>query len=69
VAACATLARRLGQEELALTLEGHGHRYSDVAWMSVLESSTLEGFRITPNLRSYWRLRSENRRGKSVEVF
>lgn len=69
VAACAALARRLDQEELAFTLEGHGQRYADVAWMSVLESSTLEGFRIAPNLRSYWRLRSENRRGKSVEVF
>jgi (p)ppGpp synthase/HD superfamily hydrolase len=69
VGACAALARSLGQEELAVTLEGHGQRYADVAWMSVLESSTLEGFRIAPNLRSYWRLRSENRRGKSVEVF
>ncbi len=69
VSACAALARSLGQEELAITLEGHGQRYANVAWMSVLESSTLEGFRIAPNLRSYWRLRSENRRGKSVEVF
>jgi hypothetical protein len=39
------------------------------AWIAQLESSTLEGFRIAPNLRSYWRLRRENRRGKSVEVF
>ena len=69
VGACAALARSLGQEGLAVTLEGHGQRYADVAWMSVLESSTLEGFRIAPNLRSYLRLRRENRRGKSVEVF
>lgn len=69
VAACADLARKLGREELAQTLEGHGRRYGDTAWMRAIESTSLEGFRIAPNVRSYLRMRREKRRGKSVEIF
>jgi (p)ppGpp synthase/HD superfamily hydrolase len=69
VAACVKLARELGREDLALTLEGHGRRYADSGWTDALVSKTLEGFRIAPNVRSYLRMRREKRRGKSVEIF
>jgi (p)ppGpp synthase/HD superfamily hydrolase len=69
VAACAALARSIGQSLLAETLEGHGQRYKDIAWIAELQVNKLEGFRVAPNLRAYYRLRRDNRRGKSVEVF
>lgn len=68
-AACAQLARNLGIEDLARVIEHHAARYRDVAWLEQLESSSLEGFRIAPNLRTCFRLFRDAWRGRSVDVF
>ena len=68
IAACAILARRLGRENLAATIEGYAGRYEDMAWAAPLQETKLEGFRIAPNLRTYLKLRRANLRGDSVEV-
>lgn len=66
VAACATLARYLGRENLAVTIEGYGARYETMA--APLQETKLIGFQITPNLRTYIKLRRHKLRGESVEV-
>lgn len=68
VAACATLARYLGRENLAVTIEGYGARYETMAWAAPLQETKLIGFQITPNLRTYLKLRRHKLRGESVEV-
>jgi len=68
VGACALLARRLGRESLAETMEGYGRSYEKMSWASGLSEAKLEGFRIAPNFRAYLRLRRANLRGESVEV-
>ena len=68
IAACATLARQLGREDLAVAIEAYRNRYEDMAWAAPLQETKLEGFRIVPNLRTYLKLRRANRRGESVEV-
>ncbi|RUT86433.1 MULTISPECIES: hypothetical protein [unclassified Mesorhizobium] len=68
VAACATLARYLGRENLAVTIEGYGARYETMAWAAPLQETKLIGFQITPNLRTYIKLRRHKLRGESVEV-
>lgn len=67
--ACAYLARQLGQEALAQTLEGHAQTYTDMAWTAELEAEQLEGFRIAPNMLTYIRLQRDSWRGKAVQVF
>ncbi|WP_254507776.1 DUF6817 domain-containing protein [Anatilimnocola floriformis] len=69
VAACAQLARQIGEEELAQTIEGHGRQYHDVEWLQALEMNECEGFRIAPNMISYFRLRRDSLRGNGVKVF
>ncbi|RVB73654.1 HD domain-containing protein [Mesorhizobium sp. M6A.T.Cr.TU.014.01.1.1] len=68
IAACATLARGLGREGLAATIEAYRDRYENMAWAAPLQETKLEGFRIAPNLRAYLKLRRANLRGGSVEV-
>jgi hypothetical protein len=68
VAACATLARRIGHEHLAETIEAHGRVYEQLRWIDDLGEKKLEGFRVAPNLRAYLRLRRDHRRGKGVDV-
>ncbi|PBB91654.1 hypothetical protein CK215_15410 [Mesorhizobium sp. WSM3864] len=68
VAACAILARQLGREDLAATIETYGGRDEALGWAAALEDVRLEGFRIAPNMRTYTKLRRENLRGGSVEV-
>ncbi|RUU06620.1 HD domain-containing protein [Mesorhizobium sp. USDA-HM6] len=68
VAACAALARQLGREDLAVTIEAYGSRYEALGWARALQDIKLEGFRIAPNMRTYIKLRRENLRGGSVEV-
>jgi (p)ppGpp synthase/HD superfamily hydrolase len=68
ITACAVLARRLGRESLAATIEAYGSRYETLGWAAALQDVRLEGFRIAPNLRTYFKLRRENLRGGSVEV-
>lgn len=68
ITACAILARRLGRERLAATIETYGSLYETQAWAAALHEPKLEGFRIAPNMRAYIKLRRENLRGGSVEV-
>jgi hypothetical protein len=68
VAACATLARSIDQDRLAETIEEHGSRYETLGWIDELGERQLEGFRVAPNLRGYWRLRRDYRRGKGVDI-
>lgn len=68
VAACAVLARRLGREGLAATIEAYGGRHEALGWAAALQDARLGGFRIAPNMRTYIKLRRENLRGGSVEV-
>jgi (p)ppGpp synthase/HD superfamily hydrolase len=68
IEACAILARRLGREGLAATMETYGSLYQTQAWAAALQDAKLRGFRIAPNLRTYIKLRWENLRGGSVEV-
>jgi len=68
IIACAALARRIGHEKLAAAFEGYGVIYEDLEWCSAIQETTLEGFRIVPNLRSYLKLRRANLRGETVEV-
>jgi (p)ppGpp synthase/HD superfamily hydrolase len=68
VKACALLARRLGRENLAATIEAYGKRYEAMGWISALQEPRPEGFRVAPNLRQYIKLRRANLRGESVEV-
>ena len=66
--ACAILAERIAQPELAATIRSHAKKYLALGWTSDLEVKQLEGFRVAPNLAAYWRLRLANWRGKSVQV-
>lgn len=68
IEACAILARRLGRESLATTIETYGSLYQTQAWAAALQDAKLKGFRIAPNLRTYIKLRWEHWRGGSVEV-
>jgi len=68
VIACATLARRIGHERLAETIEAHGRHYETFAWIDDLGPKRLEGFRVAPNVRAYLRLRRDHRRRKGVDV-
>jgi hypothetical protein len=68
ITACAALARRIGRETLAATIEGYRVRYENLEWLSELQETRLEGFRVAPNLRTYLKLRRANLRGESVEV-
>ncbi|AZO47591.1 MAG: HD domain-containing protein [Mesorhizobium sp.] len=68
VAACAILARRIGRESLAATIEAYGSRYGALGWAAALEDTRLEGFRIAPNVRNYLKLRRDKLRGGRVEV-
>jgi hypothetical protein len=68
VKACATLARHIGHDQLAETIEAHGRHYAALGWIGDLGKKRAEGFRVAPNFRAYLRLRRERRRGKSVEV-
>ncbi|OBQ80442.1 MULTISPECIES: HD domain-containing protein [unclassified Mesorhizobium] len=68
VAACAILARQLGREDLAATIETYGGCYEALGWAAALQDVRLEGFRIAPNMRTYIKLRREKLRGGSVEV-
>lgn len=68
VMACATLARRIGHDQLAETIEAHGRHYAALGWISDLGERRAEGFRVAPNFRAYLRLRRERRRGKPVVV-
>jgi hypothetical protein len=68
IKACAILARRLGSESLAATIEAYGSRYETQAWAAALQDPRLNGFCIAPNLRTYIKLRWTNFRGGPVEV-
>jgi hypothetical protein len=68
IKACAILARRLGRESLAATIEAYGSRYKTQAWAAALQDPRLNGFRIAPNLRTYIKLRWTNFRGGPVEA-
>lgn len=68
IAACALLARRLGHEEMASTFESYGDYYKGMGWASAFQAEKLEGFRIAPNLRNYYRLLRARWRGGSVRV-
>ena len=68
VAACSALARRIGHDRLAETIEAHGVAYQSLSWIDELGEKALEGFRVAPNFRAYLRLRRDHRRGKSVAM-
>jgi hypothetical protein len=66
--ACANLARQIGYQSLAATIEQYGTVYEDLSWTGPLQKTKLEGFRVAPNLRAYMRLRRDHRRGKGVDI-
>lgn len=66
--ACAKLARRLGYDKLATTIEQYCAVYENLSWAGPLQDTKLEGFRVAPNLRAYMRLRRDHRRGKGVAI-
>lgn len=68
-AACAQLARQIGHENLAQTLEAHTRTYDTLDWATALEVDELEGYRIAPNMITYFRLQRDSWRGKAVRVF
>lgn len=68
IKACAILARHMGREGLAATIETYGRLYETQTWAAALQEAKLGGFRIAPNLRTYIKLRWLNFRGGSVEV-
>jgi hypothetical protein len=68
VAACAALAERLEKPDLALTLRAHGDLYRGNEWTDDLQSLTLEGFQVVPNIKTYLRHRFNRLRRRSVAL-
>lgn len=69
VEACAILARRIGEEDIAKTLEAHGKFYSEYDWMKSLDQETRSGFWIVPNFRAYIRHLKRARRKVTALIF
>ena len=67
--ACAILAERIGEPEIARTLLSLGRMSDEMAWTASLRPEAPRGHRVVPNLRAYLRLRRPGGRGRAVKVF
>jgi hypothetical protein len=68
VEACAALAERILKPDLAQTLRAHGRLYADTDWVVDLESQTLHGYLIVPNVMAYLGHRIDHLRRRFVRV-